>query len=330
MPEEKKFKLIVKPLAYVKMVMHTLRFGSPDLPKNMWKEIMGTCVGKVEEGNPVVYDAIPMAHGRRIEVEWSEEQYIAQSDIDQEISEKGYFVVSWYHSHPGMGTFLSAADKRNHLYFQQVNPQATALVFDHNLLEDNGRGFDAFRLTKVDAGINSDFEPVEIEVENFELIQPLCAEVWEMIHRIHRKDPIMPEVGETADIFEAFNVETTEEIEETYIDVELARKTLGEALAKVGMPPEVTGELLPRFVENLNDWTKSTTTKVHNNTALTLTVLRNMKNSLSDGLQRLQNWFKKTLRDQIADLSLDISMMEDAVKKLASGDAGEGDGGQGA
>ena len=217
-----------------------------------------------------------------------------------------------------MGTFLSAADKRNHLYFQQVNPQSSALVFDHNLLEENGRGFDAFRLTNLDAGINSDFEPVDIKVENFEIIQPLCQEMWEGIHRIHRKDPIVQEVGETADIFDAFNVETTDEIDETFIDIELAKKTLGDAFTKIGMPAEFTAEFVPKLLENLNAWTKSTTTKVHNNTALTLTVLRNMKNALSDGLQRLQNWFQRTLRDQLADISMDVAMMEDHLKKLAT------------
>ena len=42
-----------------------------------------------------------------------------------------------------------------------------------------------------------------------------------------------------------------------------------------------------------------------------------MKSALSDGLQRLQNWFQKTLRDNIADLSLDIAMMQEVLKKLS-------------
>ncbi|GAB4321753.1 MAG: hypothetical protein Kow0069_26190 [Promethearchaeota archaeon] len=313
--EGPQFTVVVKPEAYLKMVLHTLRYGSHALPKSQWREIMGTCVGKMEDGNPVIYDAVPMAHGRRIEVEWSEEQYIQQSAVDDEITQKGMFVVAWYHSHPGMGPFLSAADKRNHLYFQQVNPQATALVFDHALL-DEGLGFEAFRLTDVDAGVNSDFEKVPVVVEPPSELS-IFEHVWRVVHNVHQKDPIISELGETADIFDAFETGQTEDTPDAFIDVDAATKVLKEAFSKIGLPEDLVGELVPKLVESLNQWTTTTTRKVTNNTAITLMTLRKMKDALSDGLQRLQNWFRRTLRDELADLSMDLYNIQEELKEVA-------------
>ena len=64
--------ILIKAKAYVNMLTHVLRFGADDLDKKLWREVMGVCVGKIENDQVVVYDAIPITHGKRVEVEYSE------------------------------------------------------------------------------------------------------------------------------------------------------------------------------------------------------------------------------------------------------------------
>ncbi len=283
MSADLQFKLIIKPKAYYKMLVHVLRFGADDLPKKQWKEVMGTLIGKVENNNPVVYDAVPMTHGGRIEVEWSEEQYAAQSEIDQQIAKEGYFAVGWYHSHPGMTAFLSAADKKNHLFFQTVNPRAVAIVWDHQMLVD-GIGFNAFRLNNLAAGVSSDFKPIPIEVEKLNNNE-IFKWIADMLNRVHRKDPFIEEKGEMADVFESFDVEQLSAIE----------------VPEKGDPKEML---------------KAVGTKVSNAMVANLTTIRNMKETISNGLIRLQNWFVQQQRESMGDVEFELQQLKDQIAQL--------------
>ena len=283
MSAELQFKLIVKPKAYYKMLLHVLRFGADDLPKKQWKEVMGTLIGKVENNNPVVYDATPMTHGGRIEVEWSEEQYAAQSEVDAETAKQNMFCVGWYHSHPGMTAFLSAADKKNHLFFQTVNPRAVAIVWDHQMLVD-GIGFSAFRLSNIAAGVNSDFKPVPVEVETLK-DNEIFKWITEVLNRVHRKDPFIEEKGEMADVFEAFDVEQVSSIE----------------------VPE-SGDL--------KEFLKAISTKISNSIVANLTTIRNMKEAISNGLIRLQNWFVAQQRESMGDLEFELQQLREQITQL--------------
>ncbi len=283
MSADLQFKLIVKPKAYYKMLVHVLRFGADDLPKKQWKEVMGTLIGKVENNNPIVYDAVPMTHGGRIEVEWSEEQYAAQSEIDQLIAKEGFFAVGWYHSHPGMTAFLSAADKKNHLFFQTVNPRAVAIVWDHQMLVD-GIGFDAFRLSNLAMGVNSDFKPVPIEVAKLS-DNDIFKWIVDVLNRVHRKDPFIEEKGEIADVFESFDVEQMTSIE----------------IPESGDPKELM---------------KAVASKVSNAIVANLTTIRNMKEVITNGLIRLQNWFVAQQKDSMGDVEFELEKLKDQINLL--------------
>src|SRR5271157_623888 len=73
--EEKKFagagKVIVKAGAYQSMLMHVLRFASNARDPATWAEVKGMLVGKVEGANVVIYEAVPVSHGGRIEVQFA-------------------------------------------------------------------------------------------------------------------------------------------------------------------------------------------------------------------------------------------------------------------
>jgi len=251
--------IIIKGKAYVNMLLHVLRFGADDLDKKLWREVMGVCVGKIENDQVIVHEAIPITHGKRVEVEYSENDY-ARVEVLQENFKEGQFIVGWYHSHPGMGPFLSDVDKVNQVYWQNVNPKAFALVWDHTLLADEGNdGFEIFRLTDVALGHKSDFHGVKFEVKLPE-DKSIYTKFIEIANNIHKEDPIMTEEGEIVDMFEAFSIGTAEKPED---------------------------DDLKKYVIN--------------NTTIVLQTFRDLKKSLTSGVNRLQNWFEKALRDGIKD-----------------------------
>ncbi|MHA1150364.1 MAG: Mov34/MPN/PAD-1 family protein [Promethearchaeota archaeon] len=201
--------VIIKSKAYVNMLLHVLRFGSDDLDKKLWREVMGICVGKIENDQVVVYDAVAITHGKRVEVEYSENDY-ARVEILQEKFPEGQFIVGWYHSHPGMGPFLSDVDKANHFYWQNVNPKGIAIVWDHTLLADGIHdGFEIFRLTDLALAHKSDFHGVKYEVEAPK-DKSIYRKFIDLANNVHREDPIMTEEGEIVDIFESMTLGTAE------------------------------------------------------------------------------------------------------------------------
>jgi len=55
-------------------------------------------------------------------------------------------IVGWYHSHPGLGLFLSQTDMQTHMQFCQFSPYAVSLVAEPKVQEfgiwifENGAG----------------------------------------------------------------------------------------------------------------------------------------------------------------------------------------------
>jgi hypothetical protein len=184
-----------------------------------------------------------------------------------------------------MTAFLSAQDKKNHLYFQTVNPRAVAIVWDHQMLVD-GIGFDTFRLTNLAAGVNSDFAPIPTEVEPLQ-DNEIFKWIADLLNAVHRKDPFVEEKGEMVDVFESFDVEQATSIE----------------IPESGDPQELL---------------KVIGTKVSNANVATLTTVRNMKEAVTNGILRLQNWFSRTHKDAMGDVELALINLNEKVDELAS------------
>ncbi|MHA1131757.1 MAG: Mov34/MPN/PAD-1 family protein [Candidatus Helarchaeota archaeon] len=184
--------------AYEQIVLHATRFANTKVPMDAWKEVMGFLVGKVDEdGNKVIVKkAIPMAHGSSVEVEFGEEQYIWTAQINDWAAERGMFIVGWYHSHPGLGLFLSGTDITNQLGYQGPNPHAVALVFDHTKAkEPDHPGFAVFKLDNPDLGTMSDFHAIRYEIEDLDM-EKYIKSLYEFSERAMLKQPLSPEYGE--------------------------------------------------------------------------------------------------------------------------------------
>ncbi|MCP4761933.1 MAG: tetratricopeptide repeat protein [archaeon] len=151
------------------MILFSGRFSNPSIPETNWKEVYGFLVGKIIERDNekflLIKKLIPMIHGTRTEVYFSEDDYIISETILEAIHKAQMFVCGWYHTHPGLGLFLSDTDMFNQLGFQSVFLDAVAVVFDFTKISENNNGFKIYRLDDVTQGIASSFSEVSYQIE---------------------------------------------------------------------------------------------------------------------------------------------------------------------
>ncbi|TFG01276.1 MAG: hypothetical protein EU542_07200 [Promethearchaeota archaeon] len=128
--------IILKAEAYKTIILYASRYANQSIPPKEWKEIYGILIGYSDDEFVHVERAEPLTFGHSTDVQLDQRHYIFIADIENKLYEegKGYYVVGWFHSHPGLGLFFSFTDLRNQLGFQQANQDFCGLVFDHTLL----------------------------------------------------------------------------------------------------------------------------------------------------------------------------------------------------
>jgi proteasome lid subunit RPN8/RPN11 len=182
--------------AYEQIILHATRFANTKVPMDSWKEVMGFLVGTVQDSKVLVKKAVPMAHGSSIEVEFTEDHYVKAATVNSWAAERNMFFVGWYHSHPGLGLFLSSTDITNQLGYQGTNADAVALVFDHTKVTEKGHpGFAVFKLDNPDLGTMSDFHAIRWEIEEVNR-ENYVKSLYEFSERSLMKQPLAPEYGE--------------------------------------------------------------------------------------------------------------------------------------
>ena len=162
--------VVLKAEAYKTIILYASRYANQAIPSEDWKEIYGLLIGYYDDDFLYIERAIPMTYGHDTDVEFSETDYGDVEKIHEELDAegKGYFIVGWFHSHPGLTLFFSYIDLINQLGFQGKFDDAIGLVFDHTLLGkkreekiDNNiltkydTGFEIYRLTDVTIDSNS-------------------------------------------------------------------------------------------------------------------------------------------------------------------------------
>lgn len=162
--------VVIKAEAYKTIILYASRYANQAIPSEDWKEIYGLLIGYYDNDILYVERAIPMTYGHDTDVEFSETDYGDVEKIHDELDKegKGYFIVGWFHSHPGLTLFFSYIDLINQLGFQGKFNDAIGLVFDHtllgkkreqkideNILTKYDTGFEIYRLTDVSLDSNS-------------------------------------------------------------------------------------------------------------------------------------------------------------------------------
>lgn len=296
-------KVIIKPLAYYKMLVHILRFGSKIKDPDNYRECMGVLLGELEGSGEIkdviIHDAVPINHGGQIEVQFSEADYISFASIDAEVADKGWFSVGWYHSHPGLGVFFSAVDLINQLGFQNPNPSAIGIVFDHELLEEQGNmGFKIFRLDKPSfTEIPTSYHEVKYIVEPPDNIG-FYHEIKNLIDNIHKKEPVILEINETPDIFGEISVPSQSQMMAKQPDLNLMElmQSLNDGISKF------TYSFFEPLIRYLDQWGQKTTKLTIDINLKTREDLITLKDNLSNGLRELHTWTKFAIMDIFRDM----------------------------
>ncbi|MEM2144176.1 MAG: Mov34/MPN/PAD-1 family protein [Candidatus Jordarchaeaceae archaeon] len=115
------------------MFEHAKKFCQPE----QTREVIGLLIGATTKKTTTVIRAIPVTEGSEVYVNFLENhfQVFEKLELDEK---KGEHVCGWYHSHPGLGIFLSPTDIETHKKsFQMLNPRAIAIVIDPTKTEQN-------------------------------------------------------------------------------------------------------------------------------------------------------------------------------------------------
>ncbi|MFW9866466.1 MAG: hypothetical protein ACFFEN_10260 [Candidatus Thorarchaeota archaeon] len=311
----------IKPLAYYKMLLHVLRFGSKYLDHSNLSEVMGVLIGHLEgEGDVkdvIVEDVVPVSHGGTIEVKFSVEQLGAFGEIDGKIFEHygdaGWFSVGWYHSHPGLGIFFSETDKFNQIFWQK-NPYGIGIVFDHTYLEKPGDlGFRIFRLNETNlddpsVAMKSDYHEVKAKVE-----APNSGEyylkIMGLINKVHTRSPHILELNETIDLFCDVFIPEEEQIlaklpEINFEKIINAMKSGMETFLEISIKP---------LLYLLNSWSQETVNKISTNNFQMRNDLKDLRDRLSSELIHLQQSFNYDLQNDLRDLDF---FVDDKLEEL--------------
>ena len=98
-PKDNENIVVVKPLAYYKMLVHVLRFGNKVRDPSQYREVMGMLIGHLEGEGEIkivnVEDAVPVSHGGSIEINFTHEQLGAFGEIDLKVWEI-YGSKNWF------------------------------------------------------------------------------------------------------------------------------------------------------------------------------------------------------------------------------------------
>lgn len=290
---EKEPLVTIKPQAYLKMLKHVLRFGSMAKKKSQYKECMGMLMGKLgglkgTVKDVVVVDAIPFTHGGHIEVQFEDKDYVAFAEINEKYAQEGVFNVGWYHSHPGLTTFLSTVDVRNHLGFQTTNPSAIAIVWDHLLLEEeNHNGFETFRLTELGKGQYSDYKTVQTIVENPETIEFYKSAIKEILDLQQGGNPPILEVNELPSALGDFDVTAVDDAKFVPPQITVPSNT-ADAIITGG---KVTANLTAPLADYLNNWAKDLSQSLKNKAVVVNQNFTKLKDVIEKGIKDIQVWF---------------------------------------
>jgi proteasome lid subunit RPN8/RPN11 len=130
------------------MLLYGLVFANRKMLPPQYKEVLALILGKIEKNNVFITELVPITSGTETDVQFKEEHYAKASEINAIAAERNEFIVGWYHTHPGLGLFLSPVDIINQLGYQSLNEKAIAIEFDFIQMTPLRSGLAIFRLNE--------------------------------------------------------------------------------------------------------------------------------------------------------------------------------------
>lgn len=291
-----KFKVKIKMDAFIRMMTHVLRFGNEALDESV--EVMGVCVGKIDDTEKLIdlMNVVPIQHGLPVSTGFAKEDIELYAQLDKEYQEKGMKILGWYISRPGWGLDFTDITVQNHRFFQtETNPHGFVIIFDHTMMGiEKEFGFKIYTLKdfkksndhqellyeiEVPSSLNV-YKWVQKFVEDSQRLTPiLIKELKERSHRELQEIPLSKE-----DLL-------IESIKDYTDQIELTVSGFRNGILKLD---EYVGNT---YKSQLNDWIKDMTQGTLKGTEFIGGSLNQLKNTVSDGLKDVQNFFNTTFTE---------------------------------
>ena len=299
-------KVIIKKEAFRNMITHVLRFGNEALDESI--EVMGICVGKINGKDIDIINAIPITHGKKVSLGFTSEDYNSFSEIEKRYASHNMIIVGWYSSHPGWGLFFSDTAIKNHRFFQkESHPYGFYIVFDHKLMgKEGGFGFEIYRL-------NNYIEGNEHNSVEFELEQPNSLEYFKWVQKFvedyEKESPILikeiyelaePAPSELQEIPKPEGSLTEEGELEDYSEIEPIISGFQDGISKF---EDIFADT---FKSQINTWTQDIKNGSLTGTKLLKNATSRMKNKITSGMPRIENWFSLNLNEIVANFKQNI------------------------
>jgi proteasome lid subunit RPN8/RPN11 len=266
----------------------------------------------------VVVDAIPITHGGHIEVAFKDEDYVSFTEVDSEYQKKGIFNIGWYHSHPGLTAFLSSTDVLNHIGFQTTNPSAIAIVWDHQLLEeDNHAGFECFRLTELSKLAHSDYRDVKYEVQPPDDYIYYKSAIVDVITNMKSGKPPMLEENEIPGVVGNYNTKIPEESDFSSPCIEPIQ---GENL-KISDNGELGKVFGTNLANVLNSLASTVARNLKNQNIVLSKNLESLSNITNEKVHDLQVWFINEFNEMLSDMVVEFDDKIEATTNQVKNDS---------
>ena len=302
--------IFIKKEAFRNMLTHVLRFGSYALEKSV--EVMGICVGKYDsvEDKIIIENAVPITHGDKVEIGFDKDVYELFSQIGKKYSSD---LIGYYHSHPSWGLYLSESDLKNLQYFQNEKfLYGFAIVFDHALMGKEGNlGFEIYRLDDFSKTEKYHTVPFEIEI-------PTTLEYFKWVQKFledfQKKTPILiKEINEFVEQVpgELQEIPISDETKPSEEEIEKFPQ-MKPIISSFQLGSEKFSEMfMDMITTQMGDWVDDITQGTSKGTEYISKAVNKMKEAISSGLVKVDNWFKKTLNDTANEFKNTVSKYVD-------------------
>jgi len=126
----------ISSLALLKLVLHARSACAGDFyyksKDGKTHEVMGMLLGKTDGNTFIITDTIAIKKGDEASVQLNDDdyEYIVESVDKMKKVGRMEEVIGWYHSHPGLGVFMSGTDVRTQRVQQQFQDPYLSIVID--------------------------------------------------------------------------------------------------------------------------------------------------------------------------------------------------------
>ena len=282
--------------AFIRMMTHVLRFGNEALEESV--EVMGICIGKEDESGNIfdLINIIPFQHGIKVSTGFTKEDIELLAKLDKEHQEKDLKIIGWYISRPVWGLDFTDITIQNHKFFQsEKNPQGFVIIFDHSIMgKEIDSGFIIYTLK--DYKKSNDYQEIPYDIELpanlnfFKWVQKFVEDSQRLSPVIIKelKEQPLRELQEiplsTEDLVDKSIKDYSSQVEEIFTGFNDGIKKMDEAISGT-------------YKSQLNTWVSDMTQGTLKGMEFIGRSTNQLKNTVSDGLRDVQNYFNTTFTE---------------------------------